>query len=427
MLHEKVPRTLALVTKEWMTSFDFGELEKAEKLGKRVLGKDDLYALISTSYRALAYMEQEQLEKVGKLLADLLEAVPRVLKKGHPQIIIALSNLTPARRSPRELEIVERLEEVLKAIEGVVADNHPVTGDMGDLVGRRSADSVLWDLAALLNGKAVQSNRRISLDTTIPGPAGHDACNQDYGKQDRPAVEADRGATYTASGTPSLFGIEQPRGISEHTSKRPISLSGEVCISQATNANNTAEIKGNRGAATVKAELDQQEKKRVYPVQADSHTIKLWQEKLLPQLEKILERHLPKTESASIDLLGIGTSRETSRPTIVVTCESVRQVKVHLRKRFTYDEDKFDLKIRKGSVRRSTGRRAREKRNAIRRSTGSFHQDCPNRAYQPQPLSGASIGAFLDGRPLPPGTYGGLILVDGQPYGINTQKHTLSI
>lgn len=171
--------------------------------------------------------------------------------------------------------------------------------------------------------------------------------------------------------------------------------------------------------------IDEKERKQIYPVKADASEIKLWQEELLPRLEKILERHLPLTETASIDLLGIGTSREESRPTIVVTCQNTRQVKAHLRKRFSYDENIFDLKIRKGIVSRSSERvrRAREKRRA-RRSTGSLFNDCPNREYQPQPLSGASIGACLDGKPLPPGTYGGLILIDGKPYGM-TVHHLL--
>lgn len=176
----------------------------------------------------------------------------------------------------------------------------------------------------------------------------------------------------------------------------------------------------------LKVETDSQEKRKVYPVQATASTINLWQETLLPHLERILEHYLPKKESASIDLLGIGTSRENSRPTIVITCQSVRQLKGYLQKQFIYDQGAFDLKIRKGEVRRSTGRRARETRTlrSTRRSTGSFIHDCPNRAYQQRPLSGASIGACLDGRPLPPGTYGGLILVDGQPYGM-TVHHLL--
>lgn len=214
---------------------------------------------------------------------------------------------------------------------------------------------------------------------------------------------------------------------SKQVPKTPIAFPEEISIPLPVDSSSRTEEKGFKGATPkMKAETDLHEKRKVYPVQATASTIKLWQETLLPNLERILEHHLPKKESASIDLLGIGTSRENSRPTIVITCQSVRQLKGHLRKKFIYDESAFDLKIRKGEVRRSTSRRAREVRNlrSTRRSTGSFIQDCPNRAYQQCPLSGASIGACLDGRPLPPGTYGGLILVDGQPYGM-TVHHLL--
>lgn len=227
--------------------------------------------------------------------------------------------------------------------------------------------------------------------------------------------------------TPEVTPIGSVLDLSGEVPETPVVLPEEVCIPRPVDAASRTEGRCTKGATPkMKVDTDPQEKKKVYPVQATACTIKHWQEKLLPHLERILENHLPKKESASIDLLGIGTSRENSRPTIVITCQSVRQLKGHLRKQFIYDEGVFDLKIRKGEVRRSTGRRAREMRNprSIRRSTGSFIQDCPNRAYQQRPLSGASIGACLDGRPLPPGTYGGLILVDGQPYGM-TVHHLL--
>lgn len=208
---------------------------------------------------------------------------------------------------------------------------------------------------------------------------------------------------------------------SKHVPKSPIE---EASIPQTIDASGRTEEKG--AAPMMKADADRQERRKVYAVQATASTIKLWQEKLLPHLERVLEHHLPKKESASIDLLGIGTSRENSRPTIVITCQSVRKLKCYLQNHFCYDEGAFDLKIRKGDARRSTGRRAREIRNprCARRLDGLFVQDCPNRAYQEKPLSGASIGACLNGRPLPPGTYGGLILVDGQPFGM-TVHHLL--
>ncbi|KAI5837881.1 hypothetical protein DFP73DRAFT_285051 [Morchella snyderi] len=151
-------------------------------------------------------------------------------------------------------------------------------------------------------------------------------------------------------------------------------------------------------------ELEKQEiRSEVFPVMATQEQITQWQKEILPRLERILEKHLPAEESVSIDLLGIGTSRDKSRPTIVVTCKSSRSVKLHL-KRFPYDRTVFGLKVRKGSVQRSSG--------------GSGRIAAQYSRHQEKPLPGASIGACLDGNPLPAATYGGLILVDNKPYGL---------
>ena len=46
--------------------------------------------------------------------------------------------------------------------------------------------------------------------------------------------------------------------------------------------------------------------------------------------------------------------------------------------------------------------------------------------YQEKPSSGASIGAFKDMEHLPPVSFGGTILVDGEPYGM-TVHHMLDL
>lgn len=139
----------------------------------------------------------------------------------------------------------------------------------------------------------------------------------------------------------------------------------------------------------------------VFPVAATHEQIKQWREDVLPRLERILEKHLPVEESVSIDLLGIGTCQKKCRPTIVVTCKSRRFVKDILKK-FAYDRTAFSLKVRKGSVQRSSCR-------------GGGDRDSK---HQERPLPGASIGACRDGVPLPAATYGGLVLVDERPYGL---------
>jgi len=87
--------------------------------------------------------------------------------------------------------------------------------------------------------------------------------------------------------------------------------------------------------------------------------------------------------------------------------------------------DIFDLKVRKGAVRRSSGRRCC-RRLASRSFSGSRYSTsiAVNRERQQKPTSGASIGACRDGEDLPPGTFGGVISVDGKLYGM-TVHHLL--
>jgi hypothetical protein len=47
-----------------------------------------------------------------------------------------------------------------------------------------------------------------------------------------------------------------------------------------------------------------------------------------------------------------------------------------------------------------------------------------NKDFQPRPLNGASIGAYIDGHPLPPVSFGGVIMIDDKPYGL-TVHHML--
>jgi len=172
------------------------------------------------------------------------------------------------------------------------------------------------------------------------------------------------------------------------------------------------------------------EKRMIYAVQASPEVLHAWHTSILPRLESLLQ-HLSTTRKpigpTTIDLLGVGTSRETSRPTIVITCDSAATslVRTYLKKKFTYDVDIFDLKVRKGAVRRSSGRRCC-RRLASRSFSGSRYSTsiAVNRERQQKPTSGASIGACRDGEDLPPGTFGGVISVDGKLYGM-TVHHLL--
>ncbi|KAI9888676.1 MAG: hypothetical protein M1814_006531 [Vezdaea aestivalis] len=181
---------------------------------------------------------------------------------------------------------------------------------------------------------------------------------------------------------------------------------------------------------------------RVHPLKLSPQDLDLWHDSLLPKLEKILTKTLKESnETVTIDLINIGETPILAKNTIMVTCTSVNKVKSLLKRRFKPNSVPFEFKVRRGKLHRSSGRErgikralsrrssrgVRKKRGAIHRSSGGGEYDeaVPmNPFHQPRPLCGASIGAYKNEEHLPPVSFGGVILLDGEPYGM-TVHHIL--
>tara|TARA_R110002003_G_scaffold49_3_gene4343 strand:+ start:4790 stop:6883 length:2094 start_codon:yes stop_codon:yes gene_type:complete len=170
-------------------------------------------------------------------------------------------------------------------------------------------------------------------------------------------------------------------------------------------------------------------KLRLFPAAFAPAIVEEWHAAMLPRLERLIERVLKDSdETISIDLVAIGETQDKARPTIFVTCSSVAKVKAILARRFRYDENVFDLKVRCGKIRRSKMSRSSRRVHPPHRSmmnTDTYNADMAvmNPYHQQKPLCGASIGAF-NGEHLPPVSYGGVILVDDEPVGM-TVHHLL--
>ncbi|KAL9086307.1 MAG: hypothetical protein Q9165_007222 [Trypethelium subeluteriae] len=168
---------------------------------------------------------------------------------------------------------------------------------------------------------------------------------------------------------------------------------------------------------------DHREKKklRVFPVKLSPVLLDQWHQRMGPQLVRIVERVLKDSpETSSVDLLGIGSSQYTAKPTIFITCSSVGKVKAAINRKFNYDRDVFDLKVRKGKIRRShaNGRVPPVHRSMMNHNGDGLQVEAANPCFHKRPLCGASIGAFR-GKHLPPVSYGGVVVVDGKPYGMS--------
>ncbi|KAI9657350.1 MAG: hypothetical protein M1821_003030 [Bathelium mastoideum] len=170
-----------------------------------------------------------------------------------------------------------------------------------------------------------------------------------------------------------------------------------------------------------RAQPREKKKLKVYPVKLSPALLNDWHQRTGPQLMRIVERALKDSpETSSIDLLGIGDDQWTAKPTIFITCTSVGRVKAAINRKFEYDKDVFDVKVRKGKIRRSSARRRvpPAHRSMMNSSEDESQVRAANPYYFERPLSGASIGAFK-GEHLPPVSYGGVVVVDGKPYGMS--------
>ncbi|EGS20267.1 uncharacterized protein CTHT_0040060 [Thermochaetoides thermophila DSM 1495] len=176
-------------------------------------------------------------------------------------------------------------------------------------------------------------------------------------------------------------------------------------------------------------------KLRLYPhVTLPPDVVDHWNKVLMPQINSALRTFYRKhPESVEISLESIGESPQKTRPTVLVVCTSVSKVKAILRKKLggVFDgESGIGLKVCRGQVVRS-----RKDVVPTRSMSGSGdgeedERDNPeeigaaNPDYQEHPTNGASIGAWIGDRHLPPVSLGGLIVVDGKQYGM-TVHHML--
>ena len=135
------------------------------------------------------------------------------------------------------------------------------------------------------------------------------------------------------------------------------------------------------------------------------------------RLCKIGERILDPKESASISLDGFGESESVAKPTFCVMCSSTAKFYKAVKKNLAFDENMFDLIIFQGAVARS---KAFAHRASARRSNSSSAEPpAKNPGHHLRPLCGASIGAWKDYEHLPPVSFGGVIMVDGEPFGMS--------
>ena len=168
-------------------------------------------------------------------------------------------------------------------------------------------------------------------------------------------------------------------------------------------------------------------KTRLYPnIPLPESAIEQWNTFIMPQVNSALRSFYKKNpESVEISLESIGESPHDARPTVLVVCTSVAKVRAILKKKLggLFDgSTQFSLRVCKGQVFRS--RKLYPRRCMGGSKTSLCESAVSNQTFQARPHNGASIGAWVGDRHLPPVSFGGLIVVDDKSYGM-TVHHML--
>lgn len=148
-----------------------------------------------------------------------------------------------------------------------------------------------------------------------------------------------------------------------------------------------------------------------------------WNTMLMPRLSSLLQKALSGSpESSSVSLMMVGPSPEKAKTTICIQCRDTARVCEALKARFKPKRG-WGVVVQKGQVMRS-GKRRNKKTGKIDTVEPTSVGKVREQLHHLQPGCGASIGAFRDCEHLPPVSFGGIILVDGEPFGM-TVHHML--
>ena len=220
-----------------------------------------------------------------------------------------------------------------------------------------------------------------------------------------------------------IFGLAAQQPSQQQLSA--VGTQGQVASTEVKSVGFTAE--------TSQSETSMQKSALFHTTKVWSHEIpalykNYWSTTMLPKLDRILSKAVSRWETINIELFLAGTHSDTARPTIYVECLSTDRVRKILRF-LNKDLRLFEIWVASGQLIRS---KARKKRRRSSRQTKSSQESAGSQTdvlnagdesshtnYQPRPACGASIGAFRDEKHLPPVSFGGAVLVNGEPFGMS--------
>ena len=142
---------------------------------------------------------------------------------------------------------------------------------------------------------------------------------------------------------------------------------------------------------------------------------------MMPKLAKMFARAIDRWESYEIDIFMAGDTPDSAKPTLLMVCKSIMRAWKIL-EYVNSDQNLFEIRVAVGQINYSKHGKKRKPTKRIVTSPifqeSSSSPSSPSK-YQQKPACGASIGAFVDEQHLEAVTFGGIVLVDGEPYGMS--------
>ena len=154
------------------------------------------------------------------------------------------------------------------------------------------------------------------------------------------------------------------------------------------------------------------------------HVCAYYDEVMMPKLNRMFARAINRWESYELYTFMAGDSPENAKPTIYMSCINISRAWKILHY-VNNERNYFDIKVSVGQVcysksGKKRGRRPKKKpTTALMISRSDPSQGSGPTKYQRKPSCGASIGAFVDEQHLEAVTFGGIVLADGEPYGMS--------
>ncbi|KAK1987759.1 HET-s/LopB domain-containing protein [Colletotrichum cereale] len=318
-------------------------------------------------------------------------------------------------------------------LQGVAADEELLSAVQVTVTRCLDSCAILDNMNSLEDRLNLDLGRKTSSPVGTPTRQSISGPSKDTQAAPRPTIDTHHSSfdTKTPVSDPGPARRSYPSAAEEKRQLARKEVGGELSLwPRSASDTNRVTAAATELPAETKAAKPPSPKTRLYPqIPLPPDAVERWNTLVMPQVNQALGHFYRKhrEESVEVSLESIGSHPTRTQPTVLVVCTSVSKVKAILTRKLgeLFDgKSGFGLKVCRGQVMRSRKQPGDVKRSAAHDDDDEGAVKAANPEFQARPNNGASIGAWVGDRHLPPVSLGGLIMVDDKPYGM-TVHHML--